>query len=83
MVVHERLGKQIDGLKHLEISGKFGGASGNFNAHKIAFPEKNWIAFGNAFLKQLGIRKAAIHHSNRTLRWEVCTVGLLKEMVPF
>ncbi len=57
MVFHERLGKQIDGLKHLEISGKFGGASGNFNAHKIAFPEKNWIAFGNAFLKQLGIER--------------------------
>ena len=34
------------------ISGKFGGATGNFNAHHVAFPETDWVDFGNRFLNQ-------------------------------
>jgi len=38
------------------ITGKFGGATGNFNAHHIAYPEKNWVEFANSFLQEnLGI----------------------------
>jgi len=39
-------------LKKVAISGKFGGATGNFNAHNIAFPEIDWAEFGNRFLTQ-------------------------------
>lgn len=57
MVFFERLEKQTRALKEIKISGKFGGASGNFNAHKIAFPQKNWIEFGNRFLNVLGLSR--------------------------
>ena len=43
------------------ISGKFGGATGNFNAHHVAYPEVDWQAFANHFLEEnLGIRREAV-----------------------
>lgn len=61
-----KLGKEInvfvDRLKHqmkllntLPFTGKFGGATGNFNAHYAAYPDINWHEFGNSFLKDLGL----------------------------
>ena len=47
-----RLGRQLELLKKVAISGKFGGATGNFNAHHLAFPEIDWADFGNRFLTQ-------------------------------
>ncbi len=47
-----RLSRQLELLKKVAISGKFGGATGNFNAHHVAFPEIDWVAFGNRFLNQ-------------------------------
>lgn len=47
-----RLGKQLELLKKVAISGKFGGATGNFNAHHVAYPETDWEEFGNRFLSQ-------------------------------
>jgi len=47
-----RLSRQLELLKKVAISGKFGGATGNFNAHHVAFPETDWVAFGNRFLNQ-------------------------------
>lgn len=47
-----RLSRQLELLKKVAISGKFGGATGNFNAHHIAFPEYDWAEFGNKFLTQ-------------------------------
>ena len=47
-----RLSRQLELLKKVAISGKFGGATGNFNAHHAAFPEIDWVAFGNHFLTQ-------------------------------
>lgn len=47
-----RLSRQLELLKKVAISGKFGGATGNFNAHHIAFPEYDWAEFGNSFLTQ-------------------------------
>ena len=47
-----RLSRQLELLKKVAISGKFGGATGNFNAHNIAFPEIDWAEFGNRFLTQ-------------------------------
>lgn len=47
-----RLSRQLELLKKVAISGKFGGATGNFNAHHVAFPEFDWVEFGNQFLNQ-------------------------------
>ncbi|TVR84088.1 MAG: adenylosuccinate lyase [Chitinophagaceae bacterium] len=49
-VFHYRLSEQLSVLKEISISGKFGGATGNFNAHHVAFPEKNWKTLGDEFL---------------------------------
>lgn len=48
----DRLYKQISSVEAIEISGKFGGATGNFNAHYVAYPKIDWIEFGNYFLKE-------------------------------
>jgi len=50
MVFVERLNNQINILKAIEQTAKFGGATGNFNAHHIAYPTINWIDFANYFL---------------------------------
>lgn len=53
-----RLRVQLDNLKTVPVSGKFGGATGNFNAHKVAFPNVDWCAFGEQFLRQsLGLER--------------------------
>lgn len=53
-----RLAEQVKMLKEVPVSGKFGGATGNFNAHLIAFPHIDWRSFGNAFLHdKLGIER--------------------------
>jgi adenylosuccinate lyase len=45
-----RLENQLEELKRIPAKGKFGGATGNFNAHKVAYPNIDWQAFGNRFL---------------------------------
>ncbi|MGZ5243873.1 MAG: adenylosuccinate lyase [Bacteroidia bacterium] len=51
-----RLEKQIEQLKAAKHYGKFGGATGNYNAHKVAYPNTDWKKFGNDFLdKHLGL----------------------------
>ncbi len=58
MVYVYRLQEQIDALHNIKISGKFGGATGNFNAHHAAFPEIDWREFANKFLSEnLGIAR--------------------------
>ncbi len=53
-----RLEEQVALIKSTPISGKFGGATGNFNAHKVAYPEVDWRVFGNNFLEnKLGIKR--------------------------
>ena len=53
-----RLQKQLELLKATPISGKFGGATGNFNAHRLAYPQKDWKTFANRFLQEkLGIER--------------------------
>ncbi len=47
-----RLSRQLELLKKVAISGKFGGATGNFNAHHVAYPQFDWVEFGNRFLTQ-------------------------------
>ena len=60
MVFVYRLEQQLNALKQIPISGKFGGATGNFNAHHLAYPEYDWKIFGARFLKEkLGIEREA------------------------
>ncbi|HNC39887.1 MAG TPA: adenylosuccinate lyase [Chitinophagaceae bacterium] len=55
MVYVERLENQIEQFILIPFTGKFGGATGNFNAHHIAFPKTDWKKFGNDFLNHLGL----------------------------
>lgn len=50
-VFSERLSVQLKQLENVPFSAKFGGATGNFNAHHVAFPETNWVKFANNFVK--------------------------------
>ncbi|OJW15954.1 adenylosuccinate lyase [Mucilaginibacter sp. 44-25] len=52
MVFVERLEKQLNQLLAIPHSAKFGGATGNFNAHHVAYPEIDWKAFGNKFVDE-------------------------------
>lgn len=49
----ERFEKQLEQLKSIPFSAKFGGATGNFNAHHIAYPQQDWVAFGNHFVNNI------------------------------
>ena len=58
MVFVYRIEQQLAILKTMPISGKFGGATGNFNAHHVAYPDFDWRSFGNRFLSEkLGIKR--------------------------
>ena len=54
----ERIENQIELLNNIPFSAKFGGATGNFNAHHVAFPNNDWKEFGNSFVKNsLGLER--------------------------
>lgn len=57
MVFAERIQNQIEQFIGVPFTGKFGGATGNFNAHHIAFPKTDWIKFGNEFLQKIGLSR--------------------------
>ena len=58
MVFVERIENQIEQLINIPVSAKFGGATGNFNAHHIAFPKVDWIKFANEFVEGvLGLQR--------------------------
>jgi adenylosuccinate lyase len=57
MVFVERIENQIDQLINIPFTAKFGGATGNFNAHYIAFPKIDWIKFANEFIEHLGLSR--------------------------
>ncbi|MBK8055371.1 MAG: adenylosuccinate lyase [Saprospiraceae bacterium] len=58
MVFIERLEDEIQIMNAIRIKCKFGGASGNFNAHKVSYPDIDWIKFGNEFTQKLGLRRS-------------------------
>ena len=57
MVFVERIQNQIEQFIGIPFTGKFGGATGNFNAHHVAFPKTDWIKFGNDFVRHLGLTR--------------------------
>lgn len=55
----ERLEDQLSLLQMLPIKAKFGGATGNLNAHKVSFPDHDWISFANSFVEdKLGLERS-------------------------
>ena len=62
----ERLEAQLDQLEEIPASAKFGGATGNFNAHHAAFPKLDWITFANDFLEN----NLKLHRSQYTTQIE-------------
>ena len=52
-VFTERLRKQLSHLQLIPFSAKFGGATGNFNAHKVAYPKIDWVEFANSFVNHV------------------------------
>lgn len=61
-----RLESQLDQLKAIPHSAKFGGATGNFNAHKVAYPNINWLEFSSNFVQ----KTLNLHHSFPTTQIE-------------
>ena len=58
MVFVYRLERQLATLKACPVTAKFGGATGNYNAHHVAYPEYDWKAFGNKFVSEkLGLER--------------------------
>jgi adenylosuccinate lyase len=58
MVFVERLSQQLNLIQQIPYSCKFGGATGNFNAHHVTFPNTNWIQFANTFCEEkLGLQR--------------------------
>lgn len=57
MVYIERLETQKNQLKQLPIKAKFGGATGNLNAHKVSFPQLDWRDFADSFVASLGLSR--------------------------
>jgi adenylosuccinate lyase len=62
----ERLEAQLDQLEEIPASAKFGGATGNFNAHHAAFPKMDWVTFANDFLEN----QLQLHRSQYTTQIE-------------
>lgn len=59
LVFCERLENQVKHINQIPFSAKFGGATGNFNAHHLAYPTINWAEFGNSFVnEQLGLSRS-------------------------
>lgn len=54
-----RLALQLESLEQIPFAAKFGGATGNFNAHAVAFPKINWITFSDRLLKKLGLLRSS------------------------
>ena len=65
-VYTERINVQLDLLKALKFSAKFGGATGNFNAHHVAYPHIDWVDFGNNFVNNI----LGLHRSQTTTQIE-------------
>ncbi|MEO8146139.1 MAG: lyase family protein, partial [Bacteroidia bacterium] len=57
-VFFERLQVQLEQLNSIIYSAKFGGATGNFNAHNVAYPQIEWIDFANKFVADLGLQRS-------------------------
>lgn len=74
MVFMERMENQIKQLQAVPYSAKFGGATGNYNAHYVAYPQTDWVSFGNKFVNDdLGLSRSQfttqIEHYDNLAAW--------------
>ncbi|MBE7179462.1 MAG: adenylosuccinate lyase, partial [Mucilaginibacter polytrichastri] len=73
----ERIEAQLLQLSHIPYSAKFGGATGNFNAHHIAYPDVDWVVFANTFVSaKLGLQRSQFttqieHYDNMAALFDV------------
>ena len=73
-VFAERLNIQLEQAKNVKYSAKFGGATGNFNAHHVAYGDKDWVSFANQFVNEvLGLDRSQTttqieHYDNHALK---------------
>lgn len=72
-----RLRKQIDLLLEVPHSAKFGGATGNFNAHHVAYPDHDWSDFGRRFVTSLGLEREELttqisNYDNMAALFDAC-----------
>ncbi|MDY0348303.1 MAG: adenylosuccinate lyase [Tenuifilaceae bacterium] len=57
----DRINKQLNLLRKVPVSAKFGGATGNFNAHNVAYPHIDWVGFANTLVNEtLGLERSQI-----------------------
>ncbi|MFW5792746.1 MAG: adenylosuccinate lyase [Bacteroidota bacterium] len=83
-VFFERIENQTEQLKNMYFPAKFGGATGNFNAHAVAFPEVDWVKFANNLVENsLGLRRSKVttqieHYDNLAAIFDclkrICTI---------
>lgn len=66
LVFIERIEQQVNQLQNIPYAAKFGGATGNFNAHKVAYPSIDWKKFGTHFVEKV----LGLHHSFPTTQIE-------------
>jgi adenylosuccinate lyase len=57
-VFHHRIKTQLELLSQISSTAKFGGATGNFNAHVVAYPQIDWMAFSDKFIDRLGLKRS-------------------------
>jgi adenylosuccinate lyase len=83
LVFYQRLRIQLSQLRTLPYPAKFGGATGNFNAHFIAYPDVDWVGFAESFTHSLGLQRSAIttqieHYDNLAAIFDclkrICTI---------
>jgi adenylosuccinate lyase len=58
MVFHERIANQLEMLRQIPFPAKFGGATGNFNAHYLAYPEYDWHDLAEKFISGFGLKRS-------------------------
>jgi adenylosuccinate lyase len=68
----ERLEEQMRLLFNIPFAAKFGGATGNYNAHHVAYPQIDWRKFGGNLLKKTWVTPLFPDNTNRTLRSFCC-----------
>ena len=73
----DRLRAQVEMMEKVPFNAKFGGATGNFNAHNVAYPDRDWVAFGNQLVSSLGLQRLQCttqieHYDNMAALFDAC-----------
>ena len=81
MVYVYRLEEQLRSLKETPVTAKFGGATGNFNAHHVAYPQYDWRDFGNRFVSEkLGLEREQYTTQISNYDWQAAIFDAMKRI---